>query len=93
MNPVGNHLHTAKVSWFLQCWVFEGSGMDIGCWTEHAECFWLKHMGAILNSNVQNNLHIPLNVLEWQSKLRGLADARWAWSKVEKWSKDYLLLS
>ncbi|XP_006464139.1 hypothetical protein AGABI2DRAFT_194706, partial [Agaricus bisporus var. bisporus H97] len=86
----GDHLHVAKVSWFPQCWVFEGSGMDLGRWTKHAERFWEKRTDAILNDEINNNLRVPLNVTQWRSKLRGLGDARRAWSKEEKWSKDFL---
>jgi hypothetical protein len=70
----GDCLQVAKVSCFPQCWVFEGSGMDLSHWTEHTEHFWEKHMDAILNTKVHNNLCSPLNVTEWQSKLTGLAN-------------------
>ncbi|EKM79079.1 hypothetical protein AGABI1DRAFT_39932 [Agaricus bisporus var. burnettii JB137-S8] len=87
----GNGLHVAKVSWFPQSWVFEGSGLDLGRWTEYAERFWEKRTEAMLNEKIDNNLRGPLNVTQWRSKLRGLADARRASSKVEKWSRDFLL--
>jgi hypothetical protein len=64
--------------------------LDLGWWTEKAERFWEKRTNAILNDEVNNNLRVPLNVTEWRSKLRGLADARRAGTKVEKWSKDFL---
>jgi hypothetical protein len=43
----GDNLHVAKVSWLPQCWVFEGCGLDLGHWTEHAEGFWKKCMEAV----------------------------------------------
>jgi hypothetical protein len=119
----GDNLHVAKVSWLPQCWVFEGSGLDLGRWTEHVERFWEKRTEAVfcdqmaiseeplnwekhieaanhpkasssgdhLNVCTSGKLGVPLNISEWRSKLWGLADARRAWSKVDKWSKDYIL--
>jgi hypothetical protein len=61
----GDHQNLAKVCWYPQCWVYNGSGLDLGWWTEKAERFWEKRTNAILNDEVNNNLHVPLNVTEW----------------------------
>ncbi|KAF9439412.1 hypothetical protein P691DRAFT_690877 [Macrolepiota fuliginosa MF-IS2] len=71
---------TAKLSWYPLVYIFDGSGEDVGRWMDHNEMLWEKQNKSILNPNVNNNLHIPVNITQWQDKLRGFGGS---WHSVK----------
>lgn len=58
---LGVHTQMAKLSWFLLACLFDGSGENLGHWTEHNEMLYQRWRKSILDPNV-NNLCIPVNI-------------------------------
>ncbi|KAF9440783.1 hypothetical protein P691DRAFT_767257 [Macrolepiota fuliginosa MF-IS2] len=72
----GIHDQTVKLSWYPLAYIFDGSGEDVGHWTDHNKMLWEKWNKSILNPN--------------QDKLWGFGGSQCSMKQVEAWSKEVL---
>ncbi|EKM73544.1 hypothetical protein AGABI1DRAFT_49691, partial [Agaricus bisporus var. burnettii JB137-S8] len=86
---LGHKREVVSVCWFPLGHIFDKSGANIVRWSDHLEALWNKRCNSIsADQSVPNTFRNPLGVMEWRNKLRGSADARRAYTRLEKWSLD-----
>jgi hypothetical protein len=79
------------VSWYPLHYSFEGSGDDLGRWTDYLELLWRRCNEDIAAAPSEKALKLPLNLRAWDiSQLRGFIGARRAWKRVEDSSKKFI---
>ncbi|KAJ3570685.1 hypothetical protein NP233_g4243 [Leucocoprinus birnbaumii] len=87
----GSGLQVGRRSWYPLAPVFDGSGEDLGWWSDRAEKLWERINTVISLKVTDEKLELPLNVRNWRNlHLRGYSDGRRAIKHLQKLSKDFL---
>lgn len=90
LGRTGHGTQQTKLSWFPLAHTYEGSGENVGRWTDHLNDMYEGRVKSITKGDSSRGFHTPLSPAKWRDRLRGYPVGRRAYKQLEHWAEEFL---